>query len=772
MTLKIEFISDIRGFDRVNKVLEETQKILNSNAEALVKMNIEQSKMQSNTFDMKGLDAIKNASFAVQNLAKSFDTVMSNQGGMKGFLNTFSGFRKEISELNKEQGLNVLDIMSKQIETLKGNVTSGMESIKKLRRELEDAEEGRQPQFLKDLKREAYTDTATRVHAENEAMNKLKMQQMMRQPFLQFGGPQLPGGVGGGLEGFLGGGTNLMRLMGMLGGIAAAVPFANRAAGMGLNAIYTDQRAENAEFAMQRDVYESAFSGNIGRQFLRANRVGREGRLLRNLEEGDGGFFGTQIGDTKLESFLAKMQMGTSALMNFVFKGQTPNAQQMLTEKQNQMSELDMARQAAINDVAARARAQITSQSFMGLEAGRGFGYVRGLQQDLARQNLTLDEGAPALFDARRFGVEEFAARSGLARSSMVTGVSDRARSEIFRRQAYGGVGRGGAYNDYGRILTVAGASGVDLSNMSYREAISDVVAQRTMNIAGQVDAASVTAPFQQALGALNQAGAPLSTPERIQAAANVQNLVQGRMGQTGSMESMGTDFALMELGVREAPIRAQISQLIAAGNTDKAVTFIKNLTGKSEETIRSRLNLAKTQADQFRKTLFFGSEENAKRVEAAAKAAGLSATGAIMSGDANSVLGVAGATEAIERTMPLERSRAAGVTPTKLAPFTTGEQIKGLEAQRNEFAMQQTAALTSTAKDEAGKLVEVFTGFLAQYRSEIQTKLNEVTNEIRKKADAPDLIKTMEAEAMRPENIEKANKNLKVLGTQKRGEM
>lgn len=782
MTLKIEFQSDIRGFDRVNKVLEESQKALNANADALAKMNAEQAKLQSGALDIKGIDAIKNASAAVQNLAKSFDTVMSNQRGLNGFLTTFSGFKKEISELNKEQGLNVLDIMTKQVDGFRSSVTSGMETLKRLRREMADADDGKQPEFLKEYKRSQYTETASAVHAQNEALNKLTIQQMLRQPMLQFGGmgggPQLPGGVGGGFGGFIGGGTNLLRLLGITGGIAAGVPILNKLSSMGMNAINTEQRAENAEFQMQREVYESAFSGNIGRQFLRANRMGKEGRLLQNIEEGDGSFFGTKMGDSKVESWLSKIQMGTSALIKGVLTGQLPNATQMLTEKQNQMSELDAARQAAINDVAARARAQITSQAFMGLEAGRGFGYVRGLQQSATRQNLTLDEAAPAIFEGRRYGVEQYAVESGLARNSMVTGISDRARNEIFRRQSYGMVGRGGAYNDYGRILTAAGASGIDLSNMSYREAISDVVAQRTMNIAGQVDATSVTAPFQQALGAMQTNNVQLNPLERIQAASSVQTLVQNRMATPGSMESMGMDYALMELGVREAPVRAQISQLVAAGNTDAAVKYISNLTGKDEDTIRSRLNLAKTQADKARKTILFGSEENAARVEKAAAAAGLSATGAIVSGDANSALGKAGMTGVLEQTMPFAKAPAAGTAPTKLPGFTTGEQVKGLEAQRNEFAMQQTAALTASAKDEAGKLVSVFTDFFTQYRSEIQSKLNDLTVEMRRRQDAPDLMKTMEAEALDPRNIEAAKKaRIKnpegaVLGTKQRGEM
>lgn len=738
MTLKIEFQSDIRGFERVQKVLEENQKALNANADALARLNKEQTALGNGAMDFKGIDSIKNASDAVQKLAKSFDQVMSNQGGMRGFLTTFSRFRKEIGEINKEQGLSILDTMSKQMETLKGNVTTSMDSLKKLRRELKDVDPS-QPSFVRDYKQTKYNEAAEFVSVNNELLNKLIIQKMIRQPLLQgpesMFGQQLPGGIGGGMAGFIGGGTNLMRLGSLGGQLAAGAVAANFASKWGLNAMYTDERANNMDYFMQKQVYDSAQSGNIGRNYLRENQVGREGRLLKNINEGDGSFFGTKMGDSTLESILSKTTMGISALFTAIKTGTLPSATRMLTERQQQLAELDSARSDAISTAASRTKSTITGGSFMGLEAGRGFDYVRGLQRTVASRNLSLEEAAPALYEARRFGVEEYAARSGLAKNANETGITDRARTEIFRQQSYGGVGRGGAYNSYGKILSVAGASGIDTSNMSYREAISDVIAQRTMNIAGQVDAGSVNAPFQQALTTMSANNVQLSVPEKISAASNVQNMVQGRMGQTGTMESMGTDFALIELGVKEAPVRAQITQLISAGNTDKAVQYIANLTGKSEATIRSRLNLAKTQADAARKTIFFGSEENAARVEKAAKAAGLSATGAIMSGNANGVLGVAGMTETIEGALPIADDMSKSRKGTPIPKDTTGRQIQGAEARQTEAYMQMTTKLSATATDEAGKLVEVFSGFLSRYRSEIQSKLDEVSNEIKQRS-------------------------------------
>ncbi len=756
MTLKIEFASDIKGFERVNKVLEENQKALNANADALARLNKEQGVLANGSMDFKGLDSIKNASAAVEKLAKSFDSVMSNQGGMRGFLTTFSGFRKEIGELNKEQGLTILDTMSKQMEGLKGSVTTSMDAVKRLRREMQEAEDSNAPQFVKDYKRSQYTAAAENASSNNELLNKLQIQTMMRRPILQGGfGPQLPGGVEGGFGGFMGGGTNLMRMLGAVGGIAAGAYGLNKASQWGLNAMYTENRAENAEYAQNRAIYENAQSGNIGRFYSRSKRIGKEGRLIKNIEEGDGSFFGTWMGDDPVESLLAKAHMGTTALIRGVLTGNRPNSTQMILERQNQMAELDSARNNSIDTIASRTKSVVTGNAFMGLEAGMDFGFARKLQSTLARNNLSIDEASPALFDARRYGVTDFAAVSGLAKSANETGVSDRARSEIFRQQSYNKPNskKTGAYGALGSLLSVAGSSEIDMTNMSYREAISDVMAQRTMNIAGQVDIGSATAPFQNALSSMVNNGVQLSVPERISAANSIQNMIQGRMAQTGTMESMGSDFALMELGVKEAPVRAQISQLIAAGNTDAAVKYIANLTGKDQETIRNRLNLAKTQADTARKVIMFGSEENAQRVESAAKKAGLSATGAIMSGDANGVLGKAGMTETIQQSLPFAKDLSQYRSPVNLPEDTTGRRILGAEASQVDHYTKMTANLQTTATGEADKLVEVFTSFLQQYRNDIQEKLNDVQSEI---------LKTKYPEVMRETPVQSLPQELK----------
>ena len=733
MALKIEFVSDIKGYERVQKSLEENQKALNASADAMARLNSEQSKLGSASLDIKGIDAIKNASKSVQDLAKSFDTLMSGNKGIASFTGMFSGLRKEINELNREQGNTILDTMGKQIGSLRDGSQAAIDTVKRLRMELKDLDESNQPDFVKkhlgDQKRAEMAEATSAAQMSNESANKLAIQKMLRQPILGAGADSMGMDYGNsGIGKFLGD-TSLMRL-GKIGGAMVAGTYAARQAGtMGLNMMYGEERMDNAMYREQRGVLSDAQGGNIARLYNQSTGTGHEGRMKRNVENGDG-FFGTKLGDSTAESWMQKLKMLPSILIDSATIGLSGAVKKNMLGLTQEQAALDEARNDAINTSMGRTKGIMTSGSFMGLEAGKGYGYVRGLQSTLAAGNLSLDEAAPALFQARGYGVTDYAARSGLARGSGETGVSDSARGEIFRQQSYNrGSGRN-AYNNYGKILSVASSAGIDTSNMSYREAITDVVTQRTMSMAGQVDAGQVTAPMQQALSIQGGAGVNLSVPERIQQANQVQNTAQGRAGQAGTMMNMALEHKLISAGIRNAFVRQQIIQLVSSGQGKQAAQIISKQTGKSVAEAESLLNDSKKIEDNMRTQVLYGSEAEKKKVEGDFASVGKSSVGMAIGGSATDTMSVKGAGAVYEGTTLLGEDISKGKASTSLPGQVTGRQVKGADAKFDDNLMRMTTALTDKAGSEGDKLVAVFTDYLGKFTSHIQEQLGKVSLE------------------------------------------
>ncbi len=722
MTLKIEFVSDIKGFEKVQKNLEDNQKALNANAEALKRMNDEQAKMASGAFDFKGLTSLRDATKSIQELGKSFDSIMGRSAGTNGVLNFFSGFRKELNELNKEDGLKVLDTMNKQMDTLKGNVSTGTEALKRLRKDLSGLSDS-DPPFVREFKEKQYKETAEGVQTSQKLINELTIQNMLRKPIMQFGQTQLPGGSGGAM-GFLDGGTNLMRAGKIAGATMAAVPVAGMAASWALNAEYSDQRGKNEYYNQNMSRLDEARGGSISRNFMDNQGIGKESRFKQRLEGGDGFWF-NKIGDSIGEDIAIKVKAMANGVAGFM-RGKMPSAESLATGVMESGKELDSSRNDSVNRATNVARSIVTSQGFSSMEVGNGYDYARKLNRTMAKQGLTMDEASHALHQGKMWGVTDYAASSGLALSSGETGISDRARGEIMRRQSYGQVGKGGAYNGYGRILSVAGASGIDLSNSAYRESISDVVAQRTMNIAGQVDAGSVTQPFQQALTAMEKGGVKLNDQERISSASNMQSTVAGRFSQAGSMESMGLENALLELGVTNPVDRTSIAQLVGSNQFDRAARLAQSLTNKPMDQVRKALNGAKTMADDLRKSVTGQTKEG----EAAYAKVGLSRDGYTRTGNITSGESIAGQGAVADSLQPFNEPSKGGAS-TPLFKKTTAREVATKEVTMNDQLLTMTSQLMTTAGDEGTKVAKIFTDYLVKFRTEIEGQFREVRDEM-----------------------------------------
>lgn len=285
MTLKISFESDIKGFERVERALKSQQDILNQNADAVERLQKAQQGLSKESTDIKGMEGLRATSNQIKDLTGALDQLVKSQSGLKGFMNIFGDFGREIGKLRMESGTQIFKSMGDQIEALKNNMRGTSEMMSRLRTEIDTA------------KAEGRADDA---QAASEQLRGLTVSQMGQTSLLRglqwdrfkhkeilapggAGGAMIPGG---GLGQFLLGGTSLARLGMIGGGIGAAIYGSAAAARWGLAVSETGMREDMSLYRRRMDILRSGAAGDPGRKIMLDLGAGYESDYMSTVGKG------------------------------------------------------------------------------------------------------------------------------------------------------------------------------------------------------------------------------------------------------------------------------------------------------------------------------------------------------------------------------------------------------------------------------------------------------------------------------------------------------
>jgi len=717
MSLKISFESDLKGFERVQSALKEQEKILNSNADAVERLKKAQAGMGTQAADMGKNHSMKEAAKQMETLTGAFDALQKNQSGFRAFLNNFTDFKKELQDISNIKSDDVFGAIETRIDTLKKSLAGSVEASKSLRSEVAQ------------LKAEGRNDEASKAQArlsaveqqsleERSLLQDAQLKKLYRQPIFQSGGQGgMPPGGGGGMGGFLGGGTSMQRLVGLLGrgmaGLGVAKMVGDRASRAYQRYGFMEERGEIAAFEQEMGIQQSAESGQIGRALMRRHNLGKEGNYRRRRAEGKFG------GESALDS----LDMAYRRVTGF-FSGKSP--EQLEIEFENEKSQLDQRYQRSINTVASTAKGILTNQSYMGFESVLGKQGAQELIRQVNRGGASWAEAQATLGTADKYGLAGQFAGSRLTRTTSELGLSRGAIDQIVRQSAYSGVDQDKLM---GQIMTRAGQSGMPLTTAT-RQALSQVVAQQAGQFAGGVDMAQVSAPMLNAMANMQSAGVNLQGVDMIAGAQAVSSFAQGRAQQAGTMEGMGLEKSLIDLGIKN-PVarRAIIDMYTTEGKQQGAIKVAAKLSGKSIEEVSKALNASQTMAKEFRKKVMGGEEFD--HLQQVFKDEGdLDLQGYGMTGDVKSALAVPGMSKAYGAHDMGATASIDGLQPS-FTQTTTGRQVKASEARKESESLKLTEGLAEQLAGKGGdvgkELVKMFTGYTDQMLMEVQQGIQDL---------------------------------------------
>jgi len=574
MTLKINFESDIKGFERVQKALEAQEKVLNQNADAVDRMAKAQAGLSGQAMDVKGMESLKGSEKQIKNLAEALDHLSSKRSGIKGFMGMFSEFGSEIKKLNADSSVKIFKTMNTQIDALKNNMRGTSSLMKDLRQEIDTANaEGRGVEASKKTKQ--LDDLSVKQQTEGDMLQKLQQSALWRKPFA--GGVGQPPGGSGGMEGFLGGGTSMQRLATIAGTMAVAAKAMQKISQFAVAVNESKDRGEIATFNREVSIASNATQGNIGRKFLLDRGLGRESELLK---EGTG--------------FWDSADMGFRQLFN-----PSKSGEEILNEKLNEKSKLDAKKIKGLNDAATFELGLAMDPTVNSASLQYGDDTVRKFLKNMAKKGITVEESKQSLTDLSNLGIlDQVEGEALLARDPSELMMDRKGASEFRRKVAFDMKSKGltskeavARYEeDLGRFRKGIGGDDVPVGVMteltSFAQGIQSGIVGRESNLD------NLAAPAQMAQAAI--AGTTdLNAQEQATVATTTQSNLQKSIGSPMSAMGMASDFALIRLGVRNKMDRAAIANLLEKGDSETAAKLAAKLSGKSVEEVKAALNLA-----------------------------------------------------------------------------------------------------------------------------------------------------------------------------------
>ena len=761
MTMRITFEASTTGFDQVSRALEQQQKLLNENAEAAERLAKAQAGIgrSSAPGSQDALNYFKETSKTIKDVTGALQQLNQTQSGLQSFMSLFSGFRRELNEAAADQKTGVFQVLSTQVDTLKKNMTASALSIRSIKDEVKDLEKAVAADPRNPNLRSQLADARGFLSLEQQGLsrdsylyNQARLIQLANQPIGStlaglFGGGGMGGG--GGPLGFLSGigpsPTSVMRRAAITGiGLYAA----NRAGEFISNVGAADDIARIANYRYEMGIAQEAMQGNIGEAFMRSRGIGKFD-AMSGLNRGDIplGIFNGGANNAMATAF--RMGDGFAETFGNMFSVFKTQARAMITEFRfatgdefarilgQRAASLSQDQIDALNKTSSIARENLLSPEFRRMEAQFGYSATRNMQGRLAAQGISLSEASPAL---------EAAAAAGLSRSSLITmnpallmnagqlGISDRTRSELFRRAAYGRDDVTGIRTQTANLESFLGAAqgmGIDVrGNFAARQQITDYISGIQSQFGVPMSEQQVGGRF---MSALQQTGvSQLGMADRIRAAADVDSIAKARISNPRTIESMGINAALMRYGISEYG-RAIIMEQMSAGNTNGAVQAIARLTGKDPDEVKNEINKISQGTQAFRRSITGADTERGKREDAIFQSLNMGNRMTLFeTGTSMSVLSAQGAYDQEKGISLLGGDLTTG---TRIPLGDQGTQGRNLMAQQqtaNENVLKQFEQVAVGAGSTvAGLLGETF----KVYTNEIEKELNKIKIDLASKS-------------------------------------
>jgi hypothetical protein len=259
MAMRLEFVSNIAGFERVEKALQAQQELLNANAEAVERLNNAQQGLSKTSLDTKSSESIRATASHIKDLTGSLETLNKTQSGMKGFLSSFSEFGKQIAQIKSESSGQIFKSMSDQMDTLKTNMRAAGFEMDNLRVKMNAAKASGNRDEEMALK-SRMNQLGSETLANNAMKNQLGDYMFWNQPRV--------------------GNVSFADVRGMALPIMAGVAASSQIAKYGQSFLEKDVREENSLFARELGIGQAAAGGSIGRQALLSRGLGREAAYL------------------------------------------------------------------------------------------------------------------------------------------------------------------------------------------------------------------------------------------------------------------------------------------------------------------------------------------------------------------------------------------------------------------------------------------------------------------------------------------------------------
>jgi hypothetical protein len=636
--MKISFDVGIQGFERVSRVLQDQQKLINDNAQAFNNLTGAKAALGKTEVETKGFESIKASAVGINDLVKAFDTLTRSQSGLQGFMGLFGQFNKQLADFSRESSTSIFKGMQNQVAELKKSVTDTTSLVDNAKSRAAAFRVSGDTNLAIAWDQEAARQGVAGITQQN-MLNTLQRQTFMRTPISQLMG--VPGQIMG-----LEGGPSIMGLMGGAAKIGSGVMIGsyigNQIMSASEQAYYAPEKAAASTFQQQMSIAQQAASGSTGRSFMLSNRIGLESQYVN----GPVGTWG---------QIRAGFQAGINP-MNWPTIATNPQAvfDQYEVKKRNELAEYDQPTSARFGMGQNVIQSMFASEGYTNLERVMGLNTTRrGVAAnllgggDISRAAMPAEEamkyiGAISMYggsaltgngqaaatvraaeyretqargafgDATRSGDAELlrkatesleravrevaearlSASGSVQRLGRYYNMSDRAINEQARQEFY----NPNAAMDIGRAYGAAFPGPVRAGTPEAMQMYGDFITKLQQgNQIGETDTGVAAMPAADIMARLQSIpGKKYDEPAIAAAGIQGQQAATGTISNPASMQGTAFRMSLMRLGVTSPGMIANITTLMQSGQTDKAIALIKadsKRSGLTDDQIHSGIN-------------------------------------------------------------------------------------------------------------------------------------------------------------------------------------
>ena len=718
--MKISFESDIKGFERVSQALTAQKQLIDESAAAMKRLSDAKGGMGKVEEDTKGNESLRTTAKRIEDLTGALSTLTKSQSGLKGFMDLFGGFSKQLGDFNKSASTSIIDTMTKQIDLLKGSITSAGDTLKKLQADIKITKAYGRPEAAAALEAEE-AELGVKRSAEIGMLHQLQRTKFMNQP--RFGTGLGFSELGKGLAGSYG----LALTASAVGDVVA-----NKA----LNYEYSGDRASTSQFNRELSVGQAAQGGNISRQMMIDRGLGVEGGFRKSMILGEGDTLDTTAGG----SFFEEMRLRARHTKGML-TGDFRTYRELVEERGQELRPLDAKLSYARDQAGSMMQNLARNPTFDALSRKVGLGEAARLMGSITAGGATKEEGLSTLRYMTAYGTNNAFRNISDAETRPVTGtsqedifyndpraiftaqrkmgISDRATQELSRQVYYNPASAGnlgmamGAMGEKGPRTVEAGSMMADY--VTGRQAKFETGATSAMEVGGV--AAATTAALDQNTIGQPKLDAITATKAGIQAA----EFVSGNIAQPGNLASEAQTQALYSLGIRNPLAVGQIQQLISQGQLSKVVKLIHGINpDASSEDIMNKINKAGAVPFKFAEQLALSTPQGKKENEVFKAVLGTDLISSQMGGGAGTAAaaGIQGLDK--EHTVFDVASMKAiksGQEVGKPAPIVTtaGDILKGGEALTDKNALDAAKSIAEAVGDKTGMAIinEIAKGYI-----------------------------------------------------------